>query len=74
MNLNGIAATMSLDTIVASDTIVLFVVPLVALLTSWPVMWRKEHLWNCSVLQRVHISNPLPITLYGHETRVVIVT
>jgi hypothetical protein len=21
------------------------------------MMWRKEHLWNLSVLQRVHLSN-----------------
>jgi hypothetical protein len=29
------------------------------LLTSPPVMWRDEHLWNVSVLQRVHLSNPV---------------
>jgi hypothetical protein len=33
-----------MEIIVAFDTIVVFVVPLVALLTSSYVMWRKEHL------------------------------
>jgi hypothetical protein len=51
--LDRIVAT-TLDMIVAFDTIVAFVIPLVALLTSSPVMWRKEHLWNFRVLQRVH--------------------
>jgi hypothetical protein len=37
---------MTLDNFVASDTIVAFVIPLVALLTSSPLMWREEHLWN----------------------------
>jgi hypothetical protein len=50
-------ATATLDTIVAFDTIVALDIPLVALLTSPPVMWRKEHLWNFSVLQRVHLFN-----------------
>jgi hypothetical protein len=45
---------MTLDTTVAFDNIVVFVIPLVALLTSSPVMWRKGHLLNFSVLQRVH--------------------
>jgi hypothetical protein len=36
---------MILDIIgVAFDTIVAFVIPLVALLLSLPVMWHKEHL------------------------------
>jgi hypothetical protein len=26
---------------------------------SLPVMWRKEHLWNFSVLRRVRLSNPV---------------
>jgi hypothetical protein len=39
------------------DTIVGFVIPLVALLTSGPVMWRKERLRNISVVQRVHLYN-----------------
>jgi hypothetical protein len=38
------------------DIIVSFAIPLVALLTSWSVMC-KENFWNCSVLQRVQISN-----------------
>jgi hypothetical protein len=36
----------TLDTIVFFDTIVAFGIPLVAPLTSSPVMWREEHLWN----------------------------
>jgi hypothetical protein len=40
---------MTLNTIVAFDTVVVFVNPLVALLTSLPVMWREKFLWNCSV-------------------------
>jgi hypothetical protein len=31
--------------------------PLVALLTSSPLMGHKKHLWNFSVLQRIHLSN-----------------
>jgi hypothetical protein len=42
---------MTLDTIAAFDTL------LVALLASLPMMWYEEHLWNFSVLQRVHLSN-----------------
>jgi hypothetical protein len=57
MILDHIVATMTLYTSVASDIIVSFVIPLVALLTSSPVMWREEHLWNFSVLERVHLSN-----------------
>jgi hypothetical protein len=44
VTLGNIVATVALDTIVA------FVTPLVALL-SLPVIWRKEHLLNFSVLQ-----------------------
>jgi hypothetical protein len=46
-----IVATATLDTIVA------FVIPSLALLTSSPVMLRKEHLWDSSVLQRIHLSD-----------------
>jgi hypothetical protein len=38
-------------------SILVFIIPLVALKTSSPVMWRKEHLWNFSVLQRVQLSS-----------------
>jgi hypothetical protein len=55
----GTIAKMTLDTIVAFHTIVAFDIPLIALLTSSPVMWRKEHLWNFSVLQRVHALSSL---------------
>jgi hypothetical protein len=57
MHLVYIVATITLDTIVAFVTIFEFVVPLFALLTSSSVMWHKEHLWNFSVLQRVHFSS-----------------
>jgi hypothetical protein len=50
-----IVATMTLDNIVASDTTDAFIIPLVAMLTSSPVMCREEQLWNFSVLQ----STPL---------------
>jgi hypothetical protein len=55
-----IAATVILDHIVATmtlDTTVEFFIPFVALLTSLPVVWRKEHHWNLIVLQRVHLSS-----------------
>jgi hypothetical protein len=55
MNLDDIVVTMTLNATVASDTIVVLAIPLVALLTSSPVTWRKERLWNFSVLQRVSI-------------------
>jgi hypothetical protein len=51
MTSNHIIATMPTDTIVA------FVIPLVAMLTSMLVMWREEHLWNFSVLKGVGLSN-----------------
>jgi hypothetical protein len=57
MILDHIVATMTLDTIYACDTIVAFVIPFVALLTSSPLLFREEDLWNFSVLQRVHFSN-----------------
>jgi hypothetical protein len=41
---------MTLDVIVACGTIVAFVIPLVALFMSFPVMWHEEHLLNLSVL------------------------
>jgi hypothetical protein len=41
------------------DTIIAFVIPLVVLLMSLPVMCHKEHLWNFSVFQRVHLSSLL---------------
>jgi hypothetical protein len=37
-----------------------FVIPLVAMLMSVPMMWLEECLWSLSVLQRVHLSNPVP--------------
>jgi hypothetical protein len=60
---------MTLDTIVAFDNVVVFVIPLVALLTSWPVMWRKEHLWNFSALKRGPLSNLVTIFPYLKERK-----
>jgi hypothetical protein len=37
-------ATVTLDTIVAFDTTFRFVIPLVSMLMSLPVMWHEEHL------------------------------
>jgi hypothetical protein len=48
---------MILETIVAFDTTVAFVTPLVALLTASLVMWCKEHPKNFNVLHRAHLSN-----------------
>jgi hypothetical protein len=42
-----------LDTLFAAVTIVAFVIFFFSLLASSFVMWRKEHLWNFSVLQGV---------------------
>jgi hypothetical protein len=43
---------MTLDTTVAFDTMITFIILLVALLTSMPVMWReKKNIWNFGVLQ-----------------------
>jgi hypothetical protein len=58
-NSDHICTTMAQDIIVAFDTIVAFVIPLVTMLTSAPVMWHEEHIWNVSVL----LSN-----LVGQET------
>jgi hypothetical protein len=33
------------------------------LLTSPPVFWHEEHLWNFGVLQRVHLSNLVRLSL-----------
>jgi hypothetical protein len=62
ITLDHIVATMTLDHIVATtallfDNIVVFVIPLVAIMTSSPVMRHKEHLWNFCVLQKVRFSN-----------------
>jgi hypothetical protein len=44
MTKDHISAIMTYDIIVASDKIVAFVIPLVALVMSLPVVWREEHL------------------------------
>jgi hypothetical protein len=46
-----IMATVTLDGIVA------FVISMVALLMSLPMMYHELHHWNVSVLKRVHISS-----------------
>jgi hypothetical protein len=64
MTSDRIIPTVIFDTVVAFDIIVAFVIPLVAPLMLSPVMWRKEHLWNFSVLlQRVQLSNLVPVKL-----------
>jgi hypothetical protein len=50
-----IVTTMTFHIIVVFDIIVASVIPLVALLILSFVLWREEHLWNFSVLQRVHL-------------------
>lgn len=52
------------------DTIAAFLILLVSLLTSSPEMWRKEHIWNFRVLQRVHLSILLQVVdCYRFATR-----
>jgi hypothetical protein len=46
---------MTVDTIASSDIIIEFPILLVVLLTSCNEIWRKEHLWIFSVLQRVYL-------------------
>jgi hypothetical protein len=53
MTLVNIFGKITLDTILAFDTTVEFVILLGALVTSSPAMWRREHLWNFSVLKPV---------------------
>jgi hypothetical protein len=54
---NCIIVTMPSDTVLAFYTVIAFVIPLIALLTSTPAMWHEEHRWNFSVLPRVHLSD-----------------
>jgi hypothetical protein len=54
---------------ITSDTIVAFFTPLVALLTSWPMMLRKEKLSNFCILQRVQ---PSSLVLCFHGTKFVL--
>jgi hypothetical protein len=60
--------TMTLDINWAFDTIVALLFPL---LTSSPVMWRKEHLWTFSVLQRVHPSSLVKFAVVKNNTKVL---
>jgi hypothetical protein len=71
MTLDHIVVTMTLHTIVAFDTIFAFGIPLVALLTSSPLMWRKEHLWNFSALQISFCDGPSS-NLQFFETKIFI--
>jgi hypothetical protein len=52
---NHTIARMTLEIVVAFDTIVASVIPLVTRLTSTPVIWREECLWSVSVLQIVRL-------------------
>jgi hypothetical protein len=52
-----IVSTMTLDTIVAFDTSVVFDIPLFVLFMSSLMVLCKEHLWNFSVCQRIQLSN-----------------
>jgi hypothetical protein len=56
MTLDNIVASMALGNIVVFVTIVVFVILLVAFLTSSPVMWRTEQLCNFSLHKGVHLS------------------
>jgi hypothetical protein len=70
MILNHNVGTMLLDHTVSSvplDTIVPSVIPLVSLLISSPMKWHKEHLWNFSVLQRVHLSKLVSLPIFITE-------
>jgi hypothetical protein len=51
MTLVYMIATMALNINITFHTIVAFVSPIVALLTSMLIMWHKEHLWNFGILQ-----------------------
>jgi hypothetical protein len=64
--LDNIVTKKSLDTIIAVDAIVVFVIPFIAMLTSSPVMKHKKHLWNFGVLQRVHFSNFISSSIHSH--------
>jgi hypothetical protein len=64
VTLYRIVSTIALDAIVASDSTVASLIPLAALLTSSPVMWREEHLFNFCVLQRAMLSGSLVTTAW----------
>jgi hypothetical protein len=52
--LDTAVATMTLDINVGFHTVVTFVIPLVSLMESSPLVWSKERLWNFNViLQRM---------------------
>jgi hypothetical protein len=59
------AATITLDIIVAFETVGAFVIPLAALLTSTPLTWCLEHLWN-SVYSKEYTFR---ILLYHQSSR-----
>jgi hypothetical protein len=70
MTVNHIFETVILDAFLA------FIIPLVALLTSSPVMWCKEQLWNFSVhlYNRVTISLLLEEKAYKYEAPLIIIS
>jgi hypothetical protein len=51
-----IITTMILDSIIACDNVVAFVILLVALMTASFLMWPKERLWNFAILHGVNHS------------------
>jgi hypothetical protein len=59
VHFSKLVAGMTSDNIATLNIIVMFVIVLVALLTSMPVIWLEEHLWNFSVPQSIHLSDPV---------------
>jgi hypothetical protein len=59
-------AGMTYYTTIAFCTTAAFVISIIALLMSSPMMWHKVHLWNFSVLQTVNIPHLIfyPTGLY----------
>jgi hypothetical protein len=68
MTSDHIIATVTVDTIATLDTTAAFVIPLVVVLASSPVMWHEEHIWNFNVLQRVLLSNLVACSLCKKNT------
>jgi hypothetical protein len=62
--LDHITPTMTLLPIVSFDTVV---VPLVALLMSSSVVWRKEHFWDFFVLQRTPFQSGWAFFTFQHK-------
>jgi hypothetical protein len=63
MTSDHITATTTLEATAAFNTIIAFVIPLVVMLLSMPLVWQEKHLWNFSILQRVYLSNLVMIMM-----------